>query len=496
MNAGDVALAPARRAADARGSATGAAWAAWTLLGASLLLAGCASLGEPAAPAPMPQVAASWQTPLPHGGEASDLVRWWSSFNDPLLPTLIDAAQAASPTLVSAAARIEAARASRVAAGAALGPRVDATAAASRGVGDPRLPVASSASAGLLASWEIDLFGGNQAARDAAQARLEGAQALWHDARVSLAAETASGYLALRACEAQLVQAQIDTASRTETLRLTELSARAGFSAPADAALARASAAQGRSQETAQRGQCDALVKLLVEITGLAEPDLRARLAGRPALLPQPAPIALDGLPVRLLAQRPDLFNAARAVAAAAGDQAQSEARQLPQVSLSGSFGGLSVRTGELSSSGATWSFGPLLVNFPLFDGGARAADTVAARAAYDEAVAVYQAQARRAVREVEQALVVLQSTAARSDDAHIAVEGFDAALRATEALYQGGLGNLIDLELARRASVGAHSTRIELERERVQAWISLYRALGGGWQDSTTVASAGAGRP
>jgi outer membrane protein TolC len=319
---------------------------------------------------------------------------------------------------------------------------------------------------------------------------LQGAQAGWHEARLTVAAEVATSYTALRACEAQAEQTQADAASRDETSRLTGLSASAGFVAPADAALARAGAAQARSQAINQQAACDWLIKSLVEITALAEPDLRQRLAGGTARLPQPAPVLVELLPAALLARRPDLVDAAQAVVAAAGDQAQSQARERPQVSLHGSLAGLSVRSA--TTSGAVWSLGPLTVSFPLFDGGASAAASTAARASYDEAVALYRAQMRRAVREVEQNLVALQATALRQADAERAAVDFESALRATQARQKGGLASLLDLEAARRNAVAAKSALIDLQRERATAWIALVRALGGGWAGAETADATG----
>ena len=453
----------------------------------AVVSAGCASAPPAVAPVPAP-VASAWQAPLPHGGSASELPGWWSRFNDPTLPLLIAAAQRASPTLASAQARIERARAARVAAGAALLPQVDAVASASSGRSLPGQATVSSASLGLQAGWELDLFGGVAAGRDAAQARLAGVEAGWHDARVSVAAEVASSYLALRACEAQAAQSRLDSRSRDETARLIDLSARAGFTAPADAALARAGAAQARSLWTSQQAQCDTLVKSLVETTDLPEPGLRQRLASGTARLPQPAPIAVSTLPAALLSQRSDLAQAARAVEAAASDQAQSRAGELPRVSLSGGFAGVAVRSGGVSPQGTTWAFGPLVVSLPLFDGGARRAATAAARASYDEAVAVYQGLVRRAVREVESALVALDASAQRQADAESAARDFEASLVATQARQKSGLASLLDLEAARRNAVQAQSALIELQRERAAAWIALYRALGGGWNAADPV--------
>ena len=456
-------------------------------LAAATGLAGCAS--APGKPAPggeavLPAGANTWHAPLPTAAQGHVVLpaAAWQGFNEPLLLPLMAAAQAASPGIAQAAARIARARAARVAAGAALQPQVSAVGSASHGRNSPGLPTASTASAGMQAAWELDLFGAAGAGQDAAQARLQGAQAGWHDASLSVAAEVATSYTALRACEAQAVQTQADANSRAETSRLTGLSEAAGFVAPADAALARAGAAQARSQAINQQAACELLVKSLVEVTALPEPDLRQRLAAGTAKLPQPAPVAVDLLPAALLARRPDLVDAAQAVVAAAGEQAQSRARERPQVSLQGSLAGLSVHSGEATTRGAVWSLGPLSVSFPLFDGGARAAATTAARAAYDEAVALYRAQMRRAVREVEQNLVALQATTLRQADAERAAVDFESALRATQARQRGGLASLLDLEAARRNAVAAQSALIELQRERATAWIGLVRALGGGW--------------
>ena len=454
------------------------------------LLAACASPPAVAPDLPLP-AATQWHAPLPHGGRVSDLSDWWTQFNDPTLPPLIAAAQAASPTLATAQARIERARAARTAASATLLPRVDAVGQASSGRALPRQAVASSASLGVQAAWELDLAGAAAAGRDAAQARFEGAQAGWHEARVSVAAEVATVYIALRGCEAQVQQSRLDAQSRAETARLTELTARAGFTAPADAALARAGAAQSRGLLLSHQAACETLLKGLVEISALAETELRQRLAARTALLPQPEPIMLGALPASLLGQRADLAASARDIVAAAGDQAQAQALERPQVSLAGSLAGLSLRSGGVASSGASWSLGPLVVSFPLFDGGARAAASAAARADYEAALARYRALLRQAVREVETSLVVLDSTAARQLDAEAAARDFEASLRATQARHSGGLASLFELEAARRNAVQAHSALIELQRERAAAWVALYRALGGGWTTARLAAPA-----
>ncbi len=472
------------------------------LLALSALLSACA--GGPAGPpgsdalaAAVPALPAQWQAPPTGGGPALPVAdHSWDGFGA-TLPELIAAAQAASPTLSGAAARIAQARATRAAAGAALLPSLDLQAQALQTRTVPRGAATASAQIGLQSAWEIDLFGAGAAGRAAADARLRAAQAGWHDARLAVAAEVASSYVALGACEAQTRLVGQDAQSRGETARLTELSANAGFTPPADAALARAGAANARNQLVSQGAACDTLLKSLVELTALPEPELRrrldAKLGGAGALFAPPSFTLALSLPASLLARRPDLVRAEAAVLAAAGDQAQTAALERPSVSLSGWLAGGAGRSSGVTASGAVWSFGPLLVDFPLFDAGRRAANTVAARAAYDDAVLQYRGLARRAVREVEVALVALESATQRQNDATVAAQDFEISVRATAARQRAGLASLFDLEAARRSAVAAQSVLIDLQRERAEAWIALFRALGGGWDANTLSAAAAA---
>ena len=451
------------------------------VLVAVLSVSGCASFKLPTVTSAPVAAPATWQAPAPHQGSTTDLTQWWSQFNDPLLPRLIAAAQEASPSVSAAKSRIEQSRAARVAAGAALGPSLTAQGGAVRGAEGAGSP-ATSLNTGLNAGWEIDVFGGAAAGRDAAQARLSGSEMLWHDARVSVAAEVATQYTFLRACEATLAQVQLDASSRSETARLTDLTAKAGFTAPAQAALSRASAAQGNSQLTQQRALCDGLVKSLVFLTGAEEAALRAQLNTARGVMAQPAQISIPSVPAALLRQRPDLGNAERELLAASGDIRQAQAARLPRIALNGSIGAARITAGGFTNSDSTWSLGPLSVSLPLFDGGSRQAQVSAAQARHTDATVQYNAKLRGAVREVEDALIAIKSTADRNGDALVATEGFAASLRATDARYKGGLATLFELEDARRSAVQAQTALIDLQRERVTAWITLYRALGGGW--------------
>lgn len=447
-----------------------------------LLLAGCAVPRPPSSVAT--EAPPRWYASLPHGGTLSDLRQWWQQFNDPLLVDLVETAQTASPTVATAGTRIAEARSARVAARSALLPTVDGNASLARGNALQGLPmVATIGQAGIQAAWELDLFGGRRAQSDAALSRLSGAQAGWHDARVAVAAETASTYLDLRTCERQLAVTRNDARSRGETARLTGLSAEAGFTAPAVAAQARASAAEGSARATQQQAQCDLTVKALVALTGLAEPELRRRLAV-PWVEPSGfALVAIPSVPARLLAQRPDVYAAERAVEAASADVGAARADRFPRLSLGGNIAGGFIHAGGQTNDLQTWSIGPLALTVPLFDAGRRAAAVDAAQARYEEAAVQYAARVRQAVREVEEALVNLESARLRAEDARTAVEGYRASFAATEARYTSGLGSLIELEDQRRVTLAAEIALVNLQRERIAAWIALYRALGGGWE-------------
>jgi NodT family efflux transporter outer membrane factor (OMF) lipoprotein len=452
------------------------------------LLSGCATIPESD---PQPAIAASatvpttWQAPLPHEGRLTELNAWWEQFDDPLLSRLITAAQDVSPDIAAAASRIAQAQAIGVSAGAAMVPAVKAESSVARGRDDLMFPTATTQWSGVRASWELDLFGSRRAAAAAARARVESAQASWHDARVSVAAEVATTYSGLRACEAQLIITTINAESRDETARLMEVSARSGLQAPANVALSHASAAQGRADVIRQREQCDLTLKSLVALTGMEETELRNQLVADTARVPRPAELKVASVPAQALAQRPDLFSAAREVLAASADMAESRAQFFPRISLSGSIGPGHADSSLGTMSGTLWNIGPVSVSLPVFDGGVRRANLQAARARYDEAVSLYQAKLRAAIREVEQALVTLQSTVDQSADVQMAAQGYRASFIATDSRQRGGMASVFELEDARRTDLQAQSALVDLQHARVSAWISLYRALGGGWQAS-----------
>ena len=462
----------------------------------SLLLSGCAYYDslihkkkqQPASLASNTPI--SWQATLPHDGNISNLANWWQQFNDPLLTQLIESAQNVSSDIASAKARIVEAQTAVIVDSAESQPNLTLDGSATRSQQGLLFPPSTNIGVGLNAKWELDVWGKAAAARSSEEAQLTGKKALWHDARIIVAAETARQYVNYRLCENLIIVAKNNAESTSETARLSNLTAKAGFLAPASASQAEAQAADAANLLKKQQLQCVLMVKALVALTAMPEPDLQSALDKTSGVMPNPAGIQVDTVPAKNLAQRPDVLNAERNVAAASFEIESVKKERYPTLSLAGNIGwGYDTSTNGIvpgkkrkASDGITWSIGPVAISMPIFDAGVRRANINQARAQYTAAKSVYESVARNAVREVEEALTTLNSTALRLEDVTTANDGFKASFDATDTRFKANLANLFELEEARRAYLQAQNNVLALENERVLAWISLYRAIGGGW--------------
>jgi multidrug efflux system outer membrane protein len=456
----------------------------------SLVLAACAV--GPDYREPVPEAPLDWHAPLPHEGNVSAIGDWWQRFDDPLLEQLIATAEVDSPSLTKASANIEKARSALSSAKAGGLPLLTAGSSASRSkqqAQDGTAVITESRSGGLDASWELDLFGKARRSSEAAQARMEARISDWHDARVSLAAEVADTYVQYRACGLLVDAYERELGSMLQTEQATASLVEAGFRARSEGSLARASSASTRSTLVSQRGQCELLIKSLVSLTGTDETWLRALLESGGTKLPRPAELIVQSVPAQVLRQRPDLASLERELAAASAEIGVAQADLYPSLSLSGS---ITVSASDLVSSATSWSFGPSL-SIPIFDGGKRRAAVTSARAGYTAALADYRQGVRTVVKEVEQALVNLDSAGRRAEDAALAAQEYRSYFQASQANWRAGRDSLLTLEEARRSALSAEIQQITLQRDRVAYWIALYKALGGGWQSSSPALSPAA---
>jgi outer membrane protein, multidrug efflux system len=479
-----------------------------TLIAAAVsCTAGCAVGPNYSAPVlPLPP---TWVAPadfaIAHDGDTAKLKDWWASWGDNVLAELIQNAQKENASILVATARIDAARATLRSAGASFWPSLDAKASDNRSrsnqgnstSGDQMIGGGAAGSAGATTSrnrsasvdalWELDLFGGVRRNKEAANARAEARTIDWHDARVSVAAEVATSYVNLRACEILLVGYERDAKSRAETSRLTDLKAKAGFTAPAEAALSNASASEAAARLTQQRADCDVEIKALALISVTPEAHLREKLATKTAVFPTPAGWSIERVPAVALTQRPDVASAERELAAASAEIGVAEADRYPRITLTGSIGYGVSSFGGSEDRGRTWSYGPA-ISVPIFDAGRRAANADAARARYAESLATYKGRVALAVREVEQSLVRIASATNRDGDSKAALKGYEAFLTAADARVRVGAANQVELEEARRAVVAAQGAVVGVERERLTSWISLYKSVGGAWKNTSSM--------
>jgi outer membrane protein, multidrug efflux system len=487
------------------------------LITASLILSGCASFDflklkrTPENIVSETKVAPQWQAPLPHEGKLENLKQFWQQFDDALLIELIDSAQQVSLNIAAAKTRIAQARSARVSQLATTRPTLDGTFSTSRSVQQPDLDFSGGSSSagagvggvssgsfgsgasnstqiGLQSAWELDIFGANKILVSSAEKTENAAQANWHEARVAVAAELATSYFNQRYCNATLAILAKDLSSRQESARLTAISVKAGFTPPAAQYLADASASDAKQQLNAQQAQCDLNIKELVVLTNMDEPSLREKLAKQ--TFSQESLVAknlfnINELPAKVIAQRPDIYNAEAELIAAAASVQSNKAAQLPRISLNGSIGWMWLSGVGYSGNGNVWSLGPLAITLPIFDSGKRKAEIGSAEASYEESAINYRNKVRVAVKEVESALVTLHSSAQRQSDLQQALTGYQASFKATESKVRAGFANLIELETSRRDALQTETNLLNLETNRTNAWISLYRAAGGDWQNT-----------
>lgn len=448
----------------------------WMVL-SSLWLAGCAVGPDYQVPdTPVPD---HWQ--VRQAGQLANLTNWWQQFHDPVLIQLQNNAQRNSTSLAKALAAIDKARANRSSAESSLWPSLTASASqTATGSFKNAGNTAASRAAELDASWELDLFGKTRRNTESADALISARQADWHDARVTLAAEVATDYVDYRVCRIKQAYYEAQAQSQDQTQALTTLSAKAGFTSPADAALANASTASTRASALAQQAECEVLVKTLVAVTGDTEPSLRRLLAQSHPTLPQTRGIQVDAIPAEVIRQRPDVVAAERALASSSALIGVAEAARWPSFTLTGS---ISYSKTQGSAIGLPWSFGPSL-SLPVLDGGSIDANIRSARADYATALATYQQTVRDAVKEVEQAMVRLDSMAARETALRQSADGYRAYLNATERYRQVGGSSQLDLESARRSAISADINLLDLQQSRLEYWIALYKAVGGGWDN------------
>jgi multidrug efflux system outer membrane protein len=208
---------------------------------------------------------------------------------------------------------------------------------------------------------------------------------------------------------------------------------------------------------------------------------------GRP-LEAQPLPATVPaGLPSALLERRPDLRAAEFSLAAVTADVGVAKALLFPNISLTGFFGFASRElTGVFSGEGAAWGAGASLLQ-PLFQGGRLRANVKVSESRMRQGVLEYRGAVLRALQETENALVAVRLAGDRTASLDSQVVYNTITLRLAETRYEGGVAPFLEVLDAQRSLFSSELSAASARRLRLLAYVNLYRALGGGWQQDTT---------
>lgn len=426
-----------------------------------------------------------WGEPSPESVRASAVGAapgWWAGWGDSLLVELITAAQDANADIGLARANLQAARAARQEAAAALSPQLGASATAERFT-PAGARSRNSFEAALDARWELDLFGRLHHGVQAQQALAEAGEATLAATQVSVAAEVALAYLQLRLAQWRAVIARDNLAAQADTLQISQWRQQAGLADTLEVEQAQAAAQQTRALVPALQSSAAASAHALAVLTGRTPESLLPRMGQGPgAALPQPGTGVSPGVPAVVLAQRPDLLAAQRQLDAAAQQVALADAARRPSLALAGSIAWSGLTLGSVGSVSAARSVLASLSQ-PVFDAGARGAQLAQRQAAFDAARERWRASVLVALQEVEDALAALTAGRDRLAALQIAeASARNAALLATQR-HASGLVDFQTVLDTQRTLLGVQDAVALAQADLGIAQVRLYKAVGGGWR-------------
>jgi NodT family efflux transporter outer membrane factor (OMF) lipoprotein len=442
--------------------------------------------------------------------ESVDLARWWTAYHDPELDRLVQAALVDSPDVKTALSRLRQARQSVVVAHAQLLPQVNADAqtnylrfsknaglsslsslfgggggtsggsSSGSGIALPGDDI-TTYSVGFDASWEIDIFGGGRRRVESALAQTEAGEWSVRDAQVSLAAEVAKSYIDLRMLQEREQVARDEAERRRRGVSLAANTARAGLAPEGDAIRQRAEFGSAEAAIEPLIAQQAIEIHALGVLLGRSPEALIAELSPA-AAQPSAPPLVPPGLPSDLLRRRPDVRAAERRLAAATADIGVAVADLYPHINLTGAAELISSSLANLFTGDSLQLTGNAQAMFPILDFGRRRATVKIRKEQREQAYFDYQKTVLGALKDVEDALVRIDTEQRRNAGLKVALTDSLRASQAVEARYRVGL---VDLSAVLQAQQGLLSNRDALassDGSLRQDLAALFKALGGGW--------------
>ncbi|MGR6329294.1 efflux transporter outer membrane subunit [Sphingomonas sp. XXL09] len=447
-----------------------------TVLAASTSLAACIG------PRPAPPAASAivpppgWRTAL---GPATPIrADWWNAFGDPVLTDLVDRTLANNVDIATAAARVEEARAAFRLARAQQSPQLGGQVPSTSGqtvspLGTPSDAIG--AAPAVAASYDLDLFGRLRQASRAARAQELASEGARDTVRLAVASGVATGYITLRSLDQRLAVARQTLAARAEGLRIARRRAETGYTSNLEL-----------HQAEAEYRATEQLIPAAELAVTRQENALSLLLGAAPAAIPRglpldrlaPPPIP-DGLPSDLLRRRPDLFQAEQTLVAADRTLDSARAAMLPNLALTGSAG-VTLST-ALANPIGVFTIGASILS-PIFDGGRLRAQSDVATARRDQAAFTYRRTALGAFREVDDALAGVRRSGEQAVALGRQVDALAAALNNARNRYRAGYSSYIEQLDAQRGLLTAQLSLVQARADRLNAYVSLYQAMGGGW--------------
>lgn len=460
---------------------------------AGLPLAGCAVGPDYATPAL--RLPTAWSSDHHSRPKPPQLSHWWRNLKDPLLDALIAEAVDGNLDVAAAKARIREARATRRQAVGALFPTITGsgtatesrTATSATGGFDVSPTTYSQYQAGFDASWELDLFGANRRAVEAASYGVDAAEDDLRATLLTLVGDVASYYIDARAYQARAALARRTGASQRQTAALTERKLAAGSASAVDSEKANALAASTEATIPTYEASYQQQVHRLGVLLGRDPAALAARMA-KATTIPAPRLPLPKGIPADVLTTRPDVRKAERQLAQYTAKIGQAEAALYPDVSLSGSVSTTALKLGDLGKTSTIgWSIGPS-VSVPIFNGGKLAAAVEIAESQRDEYHLAWRSAVLSALEDVENAIVNLDQERLRIGSLADSAKRYGEAARLSRALYETGSNTFLDVLDAERSQFSAEDSLLASRANVAKYYVALAKALGGGWDGGIDV--------
>ncbi|MBE0473837.1 MAG: efflux transporter outer membrane subunit [Rhodoferax sp.] len=437
-------------------------------LSLTLLLGGCASWFE------------YEETPDPNTNQALNHAIWWNDFHDPLLADLIDRAMRANPTIISAQAALQQARALRDVSLAANRPNLTVSGSVQRNTSEGG-PSSVNFRGRLDASWELDVFGANRSAVANSEAEMQAAIANLRDVQLSMTAEVALAYIQLCSLQAQLDIAQDNLSSQQETLQITRWRAQAGLVTSLEVAQAETAEAQAAAQIPTLQSNLNQTRHSLAVLTGQTPNELETVLhAVGP--IPQIDAQVANVIPADSLRQRADVRAAEARITASIASVDEARKSRLPRFRLGGLLGltALTLTGFSNGSALATQILGSAAM--PILDGGASKARVRVQQAALEQTRAAYQKTLLNALKEVEDALIALHYDRERLGHLQQAASSADNAALLAQNRYHSGLTDYQTVLHTQRTLLGTQVSVANLQADLSSGHVRLIKAMGGGW--------------